>query len=109
MGVTGSASFTQLTGSLGAYSASVNSRIVTNTNSITSLNSFSASITASYNATSASLNAVSSSYNTMSASAVSNVTDTYTSQPLAKYIVTLTQAEYTAISTKDTTTLYVII
>lgn len=149
--VTGSAIFTELTGSLGAYSASVSSRITNNSSSLATLSSsftqtssslnvvssslnvvssslnvvsssaFAVSgafaitsaslntVSSSYSVTSASYNNVSSSFNTMSASAVSNVTDTYTSEPLAKYIVTLTTAEYASIVTPNTNTLYITI
>ena len=40
---------------------------------------------------------------------VKNDTDTYTSTPPVTKIITLTQAEYTAITTPDVNTLYIII
>ena len=43
-----------------------------------------------------------------SGSAISNITDTYTTTPEVDYIVSLTQAEYDAIGTPNSSTLYVI-
>lgn len=40
---------------------------------------------------------------------IGNNTDTYTGTAAAQYIITLTQAEYDAIGTKNANTLYVII
>lgn len=84
--VTGSAIFTELTGSLGNFSSSVNSRIIAATNEgqfvttasfnayTQSTNDFTSSITSSYNATSQSYNTLSSSFVAVSSSALTHAT-----------------------------------
>jgi hypothetical protein len=54
---------------------------------------------------SGSLNFISGSF---SGSAITNITDTYTTSPRVNQVVTLTQAEYNAIGSPDANTLYVI-
>jgi hypothetical protein len=60
--VTGSATFTQLTGSLAAYSASVSSRITFNSASLSTVSASLFAVSGAFVATSQSLNTVSSSY-----------------------------------------------
>lgn len=104
--VSGTANFAELTGSLGAFSSSVDSRLDSlvfndTTFATTGSNQFNGNqnITGSINFLSGS----------SSGSVVTNIGDTFTSTATVTKIISLSSAEYTALGTKDANTLYIIV